>query len=149
MKISLESISYSPVSIIMSLLDSIPLKDYRASHTMELSNATLEENKIKFEIFRDTVNGYFGLLQITLVIFGTIGNLLSIIVINRKPLRIGSSSVFITFLAVFDTMVLLMHTVRLYVHPKSWMINCAMTISTDFWSFCAFWTLVVITLGKL
>ena len=62
-----------------------------------------------------------------LLIFGTLGNLLSIIVINRKRMRNSTASVFITSIAISDISVLffkfLSNMIKLYRIPIfSWFV---------------------------
>ena len=97
--------------------------------------------------FMRKVNNKIVLVQTFIVVFGLLGNLLALIVINRKSLRNTPSSVFITYLAIFDSSVLLTHAANLIGPRENPFISCSLTYLTDLSTFCANWILVIITLG--
>jgi hypothetical protein len=106
-----------------------------ASHD-ELMEYLLKVNRILFFV------------QAFITIMGVLGNLLAVIVINRKPLKSTSSAVFITYMAIFDTAVLLVHAANLAKPRRNLVIHCASIYLTDLSTFCANWVLVIITLGN-
>ena len=87
-------------------------------------------------------------VQVCICIFGLVGNLLALIVINQKSLKNTSSAVFITYMAIFDSAVLIFHTINLAKLPRHLWLHCTLTFYTDLSIFCANWTLVIITLGR-
>ena len=86
-------------------------------------------------------------IQIFICVLGISGNILALIVINRKSLKKSSSSVFITYMAIFDTAVLLVQAAGLVQIRHSAFLHCALIYLADLSTFCANWVLVVITLG--
>jgi hypothetical protein len=94
------------------------------------------------------VNNIIFFVQAFITIMGVLGNLLAVIVINRKPLKSTSSAVFITYMAIFDTAVLLVHAANLAKPRRNLFIHCASTYLTDLSTFCANWVLIIITLGN-
>jgi hypothetical protein len=98
--------------------------------------------------FIKKVNHILMLSQLIVVLFGLLGNILALIVINRKSLRNTSSAVFITYMAIFDSLVLLIHAANLTPIRRIVFLHCLSTYLTDVATFCANWVLVVITLGK-
>ena len=111
------------------------------------STVSTEESRKEITEFLKNVNNKIVLVQAFIVVFGILGNLLALIVINQKSLRNTSSSVFITYLAIFDSSVLLLHGANLIGPRENPLINCSLTYLTDLSTFCANWILVIITLG--
>lgn len=95
------------------------------------------------------VNYILSFIQAFVVIMGVLGNILALIVINRKSLRNTSSAVFITYMALFDSAVLILHAVNLARPRRNLFLHCSSTYLTDLSTFCANWVLVIITLGNL
>jgi len=94
------------------------------------------------------VNFILAFPQLFIVLTGLFGNTLALIVINKKSLRYTSSAVFITYMAIFDSAVLLLHAANL-ARPRGYLIiHCSLTYLTDLFTFCANWVLVIITLGR-
>lgn len=79
---------------------------------------------------------------------GLLANILALIIINRKSSRNTSSAVFITFMAIFDSGVLLIHLASLLKPRRNVFIFCSLAYLSDVFTFCANWVLVIITLGK-
>ncbi|CAF0722525.1 unnamed protein product [Adineta ricciae] len=79
---------------------------------------------------------------------GLFGNVLVLIVINRKSLRNTSSAVYITYMAIFDSAILLLHAANLGRPRRNLFIHCSLTYLTDLFTFCANWVLVIITLER-
>jgi len=94
------------------------------------------------------VNRILLYIQIFICIFGLVGNLLVLIAINQKCLRNTSAAVFITYMAIFDSAVLIFHGVNLIKLPRNVILLCSLAAFTDFSIFCANWILVIITLGN-
>jgi hypothetical protein len=94
------------------------------------------------------VNHILLFIQAFICIMGVLGNLLALIVINRKSLRNTSSAVFITYMAIFDSAVLILHGTNLIKLPRNVYLHCSLTYLTDLATFCANWVLVIITLGN-
>jgi hypothetical protein len=94
------------------------------------------------------VNYILAFLQAIMSFSGIIGNLSALIVINRKSLRYTSSAVFITYLAIFDSVVLIVHAANLARPRRNLFLHCSLTYLTDLSTFCANWILVIITLGN-
>jgi hypothetical protein len=95
-----------------------------------------------------SVNYILSFIQAFICLMGILGNLLALMVINRKPLRNTSSAVFITYMAIFDTVVLLLHAANLARWRGSLFLHCSLIYLTDLSVFCANWVLVIITLGN-
>jgi len=95
------------------------------------------------------INFILAFVQSFIVLIGLLGNILALIIINKKSLRNTSSAVFITYMAIFDSAVLLLHTANLARPGRNLIIHCLLTYLTDLFTFCATWVLVIITLGKL
>jgi hypothetical protein len=107
------------------------------------------------DAFRDEINQYVTevnhillFIQGFICLMGILGNLLTLIVINQKSLRNTSAAVFITYLAIFDSAVLLVHAGNLVRPRRNLFLHCSLTYLTDLSTFCANWVLVIITLGK-
>lgn len=94
------------------------------------------------------VNQNLSYIQVGICIFGLLGNLLVLLVINQKSLRNTSSAVFITYLAIFDSAVLILHGINLAKPRRNLYLLCILTFFTDLSIFCANWILVIITVGK-
>jgi len=110
---------------------------------------------IPSDSFRNEINQYFAnvnyilsFVQAFICLMGVFGNLLALIVINRKSLRNTSSAVFITYMAIFDTAVLLVHAANLAKPRGNLLLHCSLTYLIDLSTFCANWVLVIITLGN-
>jgi hypothetical protein len=95
------------------------------------------------------INFILAFVQTFVVTIGLFGNMLALIVINRKSLRNTSSAVFITYMAIFDSGVLLLHAANLLRPRRNLFLHCSLTYLTDLFTFCANWVLVIITLGNL
>jgi hypothetical protein len=94
------------------------------------------------------INFILAFVQTFVVAIGLFGNILALIVINRKSLRNTSSAVFITYMAIFDSGVLLLHAANLVRPRRNLFLHCSLTYLTDLFTFCANWVLVIITLGN-
>jgi hypothetical protein len=85
-----------------------------------------------------------------MVICGIFGNGLALVVINRRSLRDTSSSVFITYLAIFDISVLLVQITSLasshWIH--SYIFHCFLAYLIDLVTFCSVWIMVIMTLER-
>jgi hypothetical protein len=88
-------------------------------------------------------------VQSFLCLGGLCGNILALIVINKKSLGNTSSAVFITYMSIFDSIVLISHGAHLVRPRRNLFIHCSLTYFTDLFTFCANWVLVIITLGKM
>ncbi|CAF3357374.1 unnamed protein product [Rotaria sp. Silwood1] len=112
----------------------------------------INDSLIRIEIthFIQKVNFWIAIAQILMVICGILGNGLALIVINRRSLRDTSSSVFITYLAIFDTSVLVVHIINLatqyWIH--SYILHCFLAYLTDLVTFCSVWVMVIMTLER-
>ncbi|CAF0784765.1 unnamed protein product [Adineta steineri] len=96
----------------------------------------------------DDVNRVLAFVQAFICIVGVLGNLLALIVINRKSLKNTSSAVFITYMAIFDSAALLLHFAHLARRRRILFLHCALAYITDLTTFCANWVLVIITLER-
>lgn len=120
------------------------------------SNASLvalqNNNTVRQEIteFIRKVNSWIAIVEIVMVICGLVGNGLALIVINRRSLRDTSSSVFITYLAIFDISVLVVHVSSLATSRwiNSYVLHCLLTYLTDLFTFCSVWIIVIMTLER-
>jgi hypothetical protein len=85
-----------------------------------------------------------------MVICGIFGNGLALIVINRRSLRDTSSSVFITYLAIFDTSVLIVHIISLGTSRliQSYILHCFLAYLTDLVTFSSVWIMVIMTIER-
>ncbi|CAF3253087.1 unnamed protein product [Rotaria socialis] len=98
--------------------------------------------------FIKSFNAKIFFLEIFIVLFGLLGNILVLIVINRRSLKNTSSSVFITYLAIFDISVLLSHGINLARFSETAVFECSLYFFTDLSTFCANWVLVIITIQR-
>ncbi|CAF3421870.1 unnamed protein product, partial [Rotaria sp. Silwood2] len=116
------------------------------------SASMLNEGLIRIEItqFIQKVNFWIAIVEILMVICGILGNGLALIVINRRSLRDTSSSVFITYLAIFDISVLVVHITNLAISRwiQSYILHCFLAYLTDLVTFCSVWIMVIMTLER-
>ena len=100
--------------------------------------------------FIHKVNFYITIIEIIMVVCGILGNGLALIVINRRSLRDTSSSVFITYLALFDISVLSVHITNLASSQliQSYFLHCFLAYLTDLVTFCSVWIMVIMTLER-
>ncbi|CAF3566160.1 unnamed protein product [Rotaria socialis] len=114
--------------------------------------AMLNDSLIRIEIteFIQKVNFWITIMEIVMVICGILGNGLALIVINRRSLRDTSSSVFITYLAIFDILVLAVHITNLAIsyYIQSYILHCFFAYLTDLVTFCSVWIMVIMTLER-
>lgn len=129
-------------------LNTLPYSSY-VLHMSNNSSTSLYTASERAEIqqYVDSVNYVIAFIQGMICIVGVLGNMLALIVINRKSLRNTSSSVFITYMAIFDTASLLMHATGLVNFRGRPLLHCTLSFLTDLSTFCANWVLVIITLG--
>ncbi|CAF1250557.1 unnamed protein product [Adineta ricciae] len=127
-----------------------------------LGNKYSSMNQSSIEIFDDRamrieitefirqVNYWLMIIEMIMVICGICGNGMALIVINRRSLRDTSSSVFITYLAIFDSSVLIVHITSLItLHSiQSYILHCFFTFLTDFVTFSSVWIMVVMTIER-
>jgi hypothetical protein len=112
----------------------------------------LNDSLMRIEImeFIHRVNFWITIMEVLMVICGIFGNGLALIVINRRSLRDTSSSVFITYLAIFDISVLVVHITSLatsyYIH--SYILHCFLVYLIDLITFCSVWIMVIMTLER-
>ena len=137
---------YDKLVKLFSMMDSSSDRQH-ASSSMS-SNSSSVSLREEFNRYTAQVNYALTFIQAFLTFFGVLGNLLALIVINRKSLRHTSSAVFITYLAIFDSAVLLLHTAHLVRPRRNLLIHCSLTYLTDLATLTANWILVIITLGK-
>jgi len=106
--------------------------------------------RIKITEFIQKVNFWITIMEILMVICGIFGNGLALIVINRRSLRDTSSSVFITYLAIFDISVLVVHITSLATSHwiQSYILHCFLAYLTDLVTFCSIWIMVIMTLER-
>jgi hypothetical protein len=85
-----------------------------------------------------------------MVTFGILGNGLALIIINRRALRDTSSSVFITYLAIFDSSVLIVHIINLITlrNIHSSILHCFLAYLTDLVTFSSVWIMVIMTIER-
>ncbi len=122
------------------------------SHLNNSTISILNDDLIRMEVteFIQKVNFYITILEILMVICGILGNGLALIVINRRSLRDTSSSVFITYLAIFDISVLTVHITGLATSNwiQSYILHCFLAYLTDLVTFCSVWIMVIMTLER-
>ncbi|UJR21500.1 hypothetical protein I4U23_024584 [Adineta vaga] len=94
------------------------------------------------------INFILAFVQSFVSISGLFGNILTLIVINRKALRNTTSAVYITYMAIFDSAILLLHAANLGRPRRNLFLHCSLTYLTDLFTFCANWVLVIITLER-
>jgi hypothetical protein len=116
------------------------------------ANSFLNDSLIRIEIteFIQKVNFWITIAEILMVICGILGNGLALIVINRRSLRDTSSSVFITYLAIFDISVLVVHITSLATSNliHSYILHCFLAYLNDLVTFCSVWIMVIMTLER-
>jgi len=115
-------------------------------------NESVNDTLIRREItdFIRQVNYYLTIAEIFMVICGVVGNSLALIIINRRSLRDTSSSVFITYLAIFDSSVLLAHITNLLFLRlvDSYVLHCFLAYLTDLVTFISVWIMVIMTIER-
>ena len=116
-----------------------------------MSNSSLDVIRPEYgelHQYEENVNRIFMYTQIFITVVGIFGNILVLIVINRKALKDCSSAVFITYMAIFDTGVLLDYatTVFVYLHLNVF-VEVAISTLGSLSRFCANWILAIIALG--
>ena len=122
----------------------------------DVSNYSLvkivNDTEMRHEITRfiQNLNYWLLIVECLMVFFGICGNLLALVVINRRSLRDTSSSVFITYLAVFDSSVLLVHLTSLISSRfvRSTTLHCLLAYLTDFVTFSSIWIMVIMTIER-
>ena len=125
-------------------------------HHDDVTNYSLfkmvNETEIRMEInkFIQNLNYWLLIVECLMVFCGICGNLLALIVINRRSLRDTSSSVFITYLAIFDSSVLLVHISSLISSRlvRSYLLHCSLAYLTDFVTFSSVWIMVIMTIER-
>lgn len=87
-----------------------------------------------------------------LLIFGTLTNTLSIIIINRKHMRTSTASLFITFMAIFDILFLLIkftsNMVKLYRMPIYSACIFVHGLLPDITMFMSVWLIILTSLER-
>jgi hypothetical protein len=106
--------------------------------------------RIEINEFIRQVNYWLMIVEIFMVICGICGNGLALVIINRRSLRDTSSSVFITYLAIFDTSVLIVHITSLItLHSmESYILHCFFAYLTDLVTFSSVWIMVIMTIER-
>lgn len=124
----------------------------REDSLINSSMSTTNFSSIRMEMtaFIHKVNSYLIIIGIIMIICGILGNGLALIVINRRSLRDTSSSVFITYLAIFDISVLTVHIIDLASSSwiQSYPLHCFLAYLTDLVTFCSVWIMVIMTLER-
>lgn len=116
------------------------------------STLTMNDTAIRIEMteFILKVNFWLLIVEIIMVAFGLFGNGLALIVVNRRSLRGTSSSIFITYLAIFDIAVLVVQIIGLatsqWILP--YILHCSFAYLTDLVTFCSVWIMVIMTLDR-
>jgi 7 transmembrane receptor (rhodopsin family) len=117
-----------------------------------LNPGAVNDTEIRLEInrFIQNLNYWLLIVECLMVFFGICGNLLALVVINRRALRDTSSSVFITYLAIFDSCVLLVHVSSLVSSRfvRSYLLHCLLAYLTDFVTFSSVWIMVIMTIER-
>ncbi|CAM2701787.1 unnamed protein product [Rotaria socialis] len=132
----------------------VPKTEYRfmkiITPSLMSNSSSLNDTKKIEEInrFIKSFNAKILFPEIFIVLFGLLGNILVLIVINRRTLKNTSSSVFITYLAIFDISVLLSHGINLARFSEAAVFECSLHFFTDLSTFCANWVLVIITIER-
>lgn len=117
------------------------------NHSVNYDNSTSDILRQEINRYVSQLNFILTFVQAFILCAGLLGNTLTLIIINQRSLRKTSSSVFITYMAIFDSAVLLCHAGNLVRPRRNVLIHCSLTYLTDFFTFCANWILVIITLG--
>lgn len=159
-------ISYSLYLVLLAVyilrfIVDFPKNMYQINNTsVQLDNmnenstvaSRVNDSLIRIEItaFIQKVNHWITIVEIIMVVCGILGNGLALIVINRRSLRDTSSSVFITYLAIFDISVLVVHITNLITSYfiQSYILHCFLTYLTDLVTFCSVWIMVIMTLER-
>lgn len=115
-----------------------------------ISSSNFSSIRAEMTEYIQRVNSYLIVIEIIMVICGILGNSLALIVINRRSLRDTSSSVFITYLAIFDISVLTVHITNLASSNwiQSYPLHCFLAYLTDLVTFCSVWIMVIMTLER-
>ena len=119
-------------------------------HPMSLVSPNDTFVRIELTKFIHTVNHWLLIIDFLMVVCGIAGNGLALTIINRRSLRDTSSSVFITYLAIFDTSVLLVHIASLITSRtiESLVLHCLLACLTDIVTFLSVWIMVIMTLER-
>jgi hypothetical protein len=128
------------------------LRLFRGDHQNQSLCTMVNESVIREEMMEyiRQVNLWIIIVEILMVTFGILGNGLALIVINRRSLRDTSSSIFITYLAIFDIAVLTVHITSLATSHwiQSYIFHCILTYLADLVTFCSVWIMVIMTLDR-
>jgi len=131
-------------------------------HSVSILDNKYDVNRSSIVVFNDTslrmemtqfiqqVNYWLMVIEIFMLICGVFGNGLALIVINRRSLRDTSSSVFITYMAIFDTSVLIVHVTGLITlrSTQTYILHCFFTYLTDLITFSSVWIMVIMTIER-
>jgi hypothetical protein len=124
-------------------------------NTFTITNTSIgiyNETLIRTELteFIRQVNYWLIIMEIVMVICGIFGNGLALIIINRPSLRDTSSSVFITYLAIFDSAVLIVHITSLIIFRtiQYYILHCFLAYLTDLITFLSVWIMVIMTIER-
>jgi hypothetical protein len=106
--------------------------------------------RIEINEFIRQVNYWLMIVEIFMVICGICGNGLALVIINRRSLRDTSSSVFITYLAIFDSAVLIVHITSLIIFRtiQYYILHCFLAYLTDLITFLSVWIMVIMTIER-
>ena len=97
------------------------------------SSILFPSNTIQLELrqYVTYINRNLLIIQVAICVFGLLGNLLAIVVINQRSLKNTSSAVFITYMAFFDSSVLVCHAMHLIRLPRNLVLHCSLTFLTE------------------
>ena len=135
-----------------SLIPSVYILDENNYAINQSTTLLFNDTSMRDEIteFIRQVNYWLTIVEILVVICGILGNGLALIIINRRSLRDTSSSVFITYLAIFDSSVLLVHITSLITFGtiESYILHCFLAYLTDVVTFSSVWVMVIMTIER-
>ena len=100
-------------TMAVSLITISPVKNTYNTTTYSNQTATLRVNYADLPLYKLSAV-FFGIYPFILLIVGTSGNFMALLVLNRKSYR-GSSSFYLRVLAVFDTLIIWHHLTLIMV----------------------------------
>jgi hypothetical protein len=135
-----------------TFLPSVSILNDNTYTITNISNGIFNDTSIRIEMteFIRQVNYWLTIMEIIMVVCGICGNGLALIVINRRSLHDTSSSVFITYLAIFDSLVLIVHITNLIIFRtvQSYILHCFIAYLTDLVTFTSVWIMVIMTIER-
>ncbi|CAF1004291.1 unnamed protein product [Rotaria sp. Silwood1] len=119
------------------------------NHNSLINNLNDTSMHAKIDDFRRQASYWIFIIKCCICSLGILGNGLALIVINHRSLRNTTSRVFITYLAIFDSLTLiLMLTDSIILFKRSLILNCISLYLSDFFTLTSVWIMVIMTIER-